>query len=1459
MADDKDNSEVFTLDDFSVTQEYLADAQKFTRLAVKKDYEVVMTLEDLEILRRDLRNNSQDSEIAKLTDSIINIYQEFDKNLDPLAQDRFIQDYLRNKYHLRWLIPLVSDLKQVYKKELSDLSPLNKLESKSILSDTLQTITNFDRKPRNPSQLLDALSNYLPKEDDNQKAISVKNPHGLNVLRPSGIESANGTDMELRGVQGDVISHEYLYKTRGKGEGRVIIGKKDFVLVPSEKHNLIGFARLPPPDQIENLVKWGMEIRVEKITENQSQADVLRKFIPTVEELIENHNFSGVIDITVFFELFNYYGHSPDSLSSYNRKRINQIIRTNIDTLPTLTYQIRQRRYISQLEAVLSKYETPIVTNQILTSDPIANYRLIRDPLLSTRFMIFHEIMKQRDNGLIWLTTIANQSLVMAKKRSSFKLDKIVSAQLKQTQCPSGGFKGLIIVKGEVEDKMIDSVNHHEICIWDSENGKYISKKDYIEKMARNEAITLFIPDFSFDSNNLDLQVRKFKVANYFVVKHHDLLNSYYNLWTKTPNRAELLDNLENPLDNLSGYRPDVRDRMAWYGFFRKAVPDRLNQNYLYKGKWIGCQHDYDRLHQKFVNPNDPFPYSKRYTRVIPFNGVVCDFCGETLKEQDYQTDQGFDQFGRRIQITSGNLTGFDSSIRNFFVNKDENISWASKILDLWNTFTHEIPSTADPKKEIQNPQKYNILLRYQEFTRDNVFIPGLVLDPTLLPAKDDNILMFILNTLKMDKTKVTPQESFLLEYLLNLFKIIYKTYELIIQRLAVLMVSVNWYLIHKDPNYLNESVFLETFERNMVFIGKMLLQQKFGPKYNAEIKNMGQRSLPFATSSADRTYPKFNQAFVRSYQHSYKKLSAQEIDSKIKDDYLNLVEQVFYNQNFENKLFNGNFPYEHEIVRIFNNYLSSEGKPTINTLLKNNYSAYWKKWIEGNDIRSQEVDRIRQHLIQESNQDFLYDGISKENGLLYQKYLGQQDWFLTQKIHNLYMELISETIYLIGDANSPANLMGGMDIATKKRYYLGKMLCENWQELSDLDVAGVESFTLLLDQIQTVKIKQTALGTPSFQLIWPYVGRGFARDNKPNPYQIIITPFEAGVIAQANISERETLGRNGIGDATFSISSKALKMPNKDDLELDQYLNEFKFIPNIKELVEEIGGIDYLKDLKKTVTKIRNILEGRGIPVQVCEEDKEIPKEKSEKEMIGEQEYPKDRMRMLNLKNYLITHLRFHIELFTRINRDQLNQYGLQYKYRTLMKSTDFNDAFQDFKIEIPNSQVLDYINFNMNKPDQWKTVSNVLLFLILHDLSRHLRTLRLESTKFVKKAVKGRGSQPGGGLSKYEIFKEFVKNYFQEIEFNTKVQNVPWNHKDLNQTLFHSILVEQQSKIKSKDSIEWGIMKFKLNVEETQDLIDASGPDLDTEVIKNPNADVEDLMEMDFDLGDDGNDYSE
>jgi len=1448
MADDKDNSNIFTLDDFSVTQEYLTDAKKFTRLAVKKDYEVILTLEDLEILERDLRNNSQDPQIARLTNAIIDAYKKHDKNINLLAQDQFIQDYLNNKYHLRWLVPLVSDFKQVYKKETANLSPLNKLESKTVLSNTLKAIVDFDWKPRNPAQVIDALINYIPNTGETRR-----NPLGNNVLRPSGIDSANGTDLELRGTQGDVISHEYLYKTRGKGEGRVIIGKKDFVLVPSEKLNVIGYAKLPAPRKIDSQVKWGLEVKVEKITPKNTPADTLRKFIPTIENLIESYNTNGVIDITVFFELFKYYGHPIQSLTSYNRKRINEIIQTNLDLLPTQTYQIKQRKYISFLEEQLTKYETPIITNQILTSDTLSHYKLIRDPLLSTRFMIFHEIMKQADNGLIWLTQIANQSLTSAKKRT-FKLKQIISAQVTQTKCPpSQKFQGLVI--GVKDINKVTSSNHHEICIWDSSTQKYISKKDYLEKLALKESTNLFIPNLTFDPQNIKHRIRNYKVVKAFVFKHHELLNSYYNLWIKTPNHPELLQALENPLDNLFGYRADIRDRMAWFSFFKKATPDRYNQNYLFKGKWIGCQHEYDRLYQKFVNPDDSFPFSKRYTRVIAFNGVICGFCGETIKEQDDLTEHGFDQFGRRVQITSGNLTGIESSIRNFFVNKDENITWASKTVDLWNGFTNEIPSSSDQKREIQNPQKYAILKRYQDFSRDNVFISGLAQNPLQLPVRENQILTFLLNTIKLDKTKVTAEQSFLLEYLLNLFKTIHKTYELLIQRLAALMVSVRWYLIRKDASYLNLNTFLQSFEKNTTLLGQVMLGMKFGPKYNAELKNMGQRTLATAIGANDKTYPKYYQAFIRSYQHSFKKLSAKELDAKIQDKYLKLIEQFFYNQNVENSLFNGNFPYEHEIIRIFNEYLTSQGgNITINELLKSSFTKYWKQWIESDDFRSQEVDRIRQNQIIVSGEEFLYEAVDRKNGLLYQKFLGQQNWVMIKQIEQLYMELINESIYLIGDAKQPLNQMGGMDVATKKRYYLGKMLCENWQDLTDLDVTGVESFTLILDEIKAVKIRQSALGVPSFHLIWPYIGRGFARDNRLNPYQIIKTGFQTPLV-EKNTDRGKTRGLGGLGNIKFSKPGQ-FKMPAKGDLDLGQYFNELKFVPKIQDLVEVLGGISYIKDMKETIIKVRNILEKRGLPVQVCHEDKYTPKNKIGADVLSPHEFLGDRMRMLNLKKYLISYLRFYVELFSRINRDQLSTYGLQYKYKSLMKSVDFNEAFSNFKIEIPNQDVLEFINFNMDKPNQWKVTSHVLLFLIIHDLSRHLRTLRLEATKYVKKVG---GQKRRGGLSKYEIFQEFVKNFFQELEFDHQVQNVEWNHKQINQTLIGSILAEKQSKIKSKDSIEWGIMKFKLNVEETQRTIDASGPDLDTNVVKGADLDVEDTMEMDFDLGDDGNDYSE
>jgi hypothetical protein len=255
-----------------------------------------------------------------------------------------------------------------------------------------------------------------------------------------------------------------------------------------------------------------------------------------------------------------------------------------------------------------------------------------------------------------------------------------------------------------------------------------------------------------------------------------------------------------------------------------------------------------------------------------------------------------------------------------------------------------------------------------------------------------------------------------------------------------------------------------------------------------------------------------------------------------------------------------------------------------------------------------------------------------------------------------------------------------------------------------------------------------------------------------------------------------------------------------------------------------------------------------------MCHQERVSNPHKGVDEMVDPNEFASDRIRMLNLKKYVISHLRFYMELFSRINRDQLKQYGLQFKYNNLMKNNDFNDTFMNFKTELTSTQILDYINSNLDNPKNWKTVNNVLLYSFVHDITRHLRTLRLEATKFVKKRTTTKG------MSKYDIYQQFVKNLFEEIDFSQKVDNVAYNHRQINQTLFGQLISEAQSQIKGgKDALEWGIIKFKLNVRETQEEMDSIGPNLDQDLVDSTGADLENAMEMDFDLGDDGNDFSD
>jgi hypothetical protein len=659
---------------------------------------------------------------------------------------------------------------------------------------------------------------------------------------------------------------------------------------------------------------------------------------------------------------------------------------------------------------------------------------------------------------------------------------------------------------------------------------------------------------------------------------------------------------------------------------------------------------------------------------------------------------------------------------------------------------------------------------------------------------------------------------------------------------------------VQKDGvTYLNPDVLLNSFLGNLTLIGQMFLNLKFNPTFSSEIKNMGIRNLSMVTGDKDRTYPKFYQTFHRFYKSNNPKLSALQLDTKIKDEYVKLSQKFFYNQNFDGPLFNGNFPYEHDIIRIYNDYLAFEakGKIGIQALIKSSFLKYYTQFVDSDKDVSKMIDQIRDNVIKISGLDFLLEYVNPTNGLLYQKYLGQQHWFLIKELESAYLELINEAVYLMGDSQVKRNQIGDMSVNTKKHYYLGKMMCESWSKLNDLDISGADSFTLILDKITAIKIKISALQLPKLHLIWKFVGIGLRPNNKPNPVTIIKTNFVPPVFKATH--KKAIIFK---GNVTYDAGeSKNIKLPTKEEQDLNQYFNELKFVPKIKDILTSLGTIGYLPDLKKTVAEMRNIVENRGIDVQVCGQDAVSNPHKDINDMIDPNEFAADRIRMLNLKKYVISNLRFYMQLFSRINRDQLKQYGLQYKYNNLMKNNDFNDTFTNFKTELTSNQILDYINSNLDNPKNWKTVNNVLLFTLVHDISRHLRTLRLDATKFDKKK-----KSATKGLSKYDIYQQFVKNLFEEIDFDQQVNNVPFNHRETNQALFGKIIADAQAQVKGgKDALEWGILKFKLNVRDTQEQQDANGPNLDQNVATSPDTDIDDAMEMDFDLGDDGNDYSD
>jgi hypothetical protein len=229
-------------------------------------------------------------------------------------------------------------------------------------------------------------------------------------------------------------------------------------------------------------------------------------------------------------------------------------------------------------------------------------------------------------------------------------------------------------------------------------------------------------------------------------------------------------------------------------------------------------------------------------------------------------------------------------------------------------------------------------------------------------------------------------------------------------------------------------------------------------------------------------------------------------------------------------------------------------------------------------------------------------------------------------------------------------------------------------------------------------------------------------------------------------------------------------------------------------------------------------------------------------------------KMQLLNMKKYLITVMRHHIQLMSRIStRGQMLQYGLE-RYVHLFEQSDFNDAFQNFNLEEDDQlgrifsidEIEDMVQNGLKENiKRQKEIIKQLQTIFICDLVRQLRNVRIKAGKFTKSTKNNKNNknnENNKGSSKKtnnladdgkkesnmdagQIFQEFIRCLMNEIRDDTAVNNVDFNHKEINQTFQSRTLWHKMDNAEKKSELDQMISKRNLVYEEMAEAAVAEG----------------------------------
>jgi len=1398
--------DVFKLDDLVISTEKLQKSKVFQTAVIKKDYEVIIPKDEKDILIRDLKS----SPYKKMADNLVNFYVEIDPSIDYLAQNIYLNKYLQDhQFILPWLVPIVRDEKLIYKKKL--IGPATLPQDSSNLAEVQADILDYNNAAFS-QVMVESLHNYHSVE----QRINMVNHAGAYVLRlninandlltdqSSGVTLSQ---LQFRGSYGDWQLVKVVEKAKTARKS-VVTGLERVDRVVGEPLQVVGFALLPRNypnpsfvgllnNRLRDLTDISIDLgSLRGESKNNSLENILQEYLPNIGRILDQNqtpkiDLNGITDLRVLFKIFSWFGHDIQSLTQTNRLQIAQLIQTNINQIEKVSYTRADRLEYPEMEQKLIEGGLA-KEGGILGPEVFDHPAMIKYRISFDHYPhVFHkylQIIGRLDNGNIWLT--------------------------------------LINPKSTAED-LERQVHHYQIIVQNRE-------------IAR------------------DLEI------------------SYENIRRKTMDNPDLFAHLidPNPLSNILELRPEKRDQIAWYQYFKRGYPDRSGKNYLYHGKYIGCQHEYDRLYQMFEDSNDPFPLGKRYTRIIPNDGVVCSFCGDTLEDQEQLIDQGYDVRGQKINTYDNDgLIRETSNIDQFFKKtKSEVVRSGEKLVEQWIELSEKSMRRAQAKAF-----KYKILKNYEEVINENKFFFGLQQNPNKLvkSSQDQQFGQFLLRKYNITDAK-NPINYIFISKLFRFFYSISAVYDLVIQRLAVYFVVLNWQLVMTDPSYLNPDLLFSFYTPEQ--IGRAFLN------YNLVDKNMflnlkpGSKSDPFYDDFVEKAGNRIPQGDMTN--NEYKNM--------LKGEYQKRRSRFLYTFNQVGEIFNGNNPFEHEVIRIFSEYMASKGNRETMVEIKESFNEYWKQWLDEHAIEAKALEEnARIALIPQKG--VLSERTPKERPL-FDRYLAQHKFILNRKLEQVYLGLINENIYTI---QGGPKIEGQEQVMFKKMYLLNKLNCDDWTNMKELEMIGMEEETARIKTIQQYKeeiaIIDNRMAVGGRLFFWPITGGFIVRDYQPREYQYFRYVYQPPDLVKrwnAKKSPKKSpklkLKKKGKFDFILvrdpKLENRVIPRIGSDDLigTAQMIRKDLGFLGKVEKLIKMMGSITYLNDLKKFSRHVSQIMNGQMNGVEGCNElnrqskttenkkyTKSYPNPTEFEEMYPqsiEGDYVQTKTEMLNLRKYIISHIRHHIVLMARIRtRQQMVQYGFE-KYMELYDNANFNQAFEGFNQEkdddlgrvFTNDEIDNMVVGNLSNYTKHNEVISNLRKIMIADLVRHLRQVRVRAGRFVK----GQSSRQKktDELDAGEIFIRFIQILFQEFYEDTLVIDVDFNHKDINQNFQAKAIWHKMDTAEKKGELEYKIARYALNLAEAEATANARGIDATT----GTQEGTEEVFEA-LDMENDEDDYND